>query len=49
MSFDGPYTAYVIGAYAAGLLVLGLAALGAWRDWRRVRAAWARLEGGRPR
>lgn len=49
MNVYGPHTAYVLGAYVAALLVLGLAALGAWRDWRRVRAAWARLEGGRPR
>lgn len=49
MTLDGPYTAFVIAAYAATLLALGVLALAAWRDWRRVRAAWARLDGGRPR
>ncbi|SBW11066.1 Heme exporter protein CcmD [uncultured Alphaproteobacteria bacterium] len=49
MTLHGPYTAYVIGAYAVTLLALGVAALAAWRDWRRARAAWARIEGGRPR
>ncbi len=47
MNFDGPYTAYVIGAYVAAFVLLGAMVAGAWRDWRRVRAAWRRIEGGR--
>lgn len=49
MTLDGPYTGFVIASYAVALLALGGLALAAWRDWRRVRIAWARIEGGRPR
>ena len=45
MNLHGPYTVYVLAAYGAGFVLLGGAGLSAWRDWRRVRGAWARLNG----
>jgi len=45
MSFSSPYTVYVLASYGAALAVLGGLALQAWREWRRVKAAWDRLPG----
>jgi len=45
MNLHGPYTVYILAAYGIGFALLGGAGLSAWRDWRRVRGAWARLNG----
>lgn len=45
MNLQGPYTFYILAAYAAALVLLGGAGLSAWYDWRRVRDAWARVNG----
>ncbi|WP_337996721.1 heme exporter protein CcmD [Oleispirillum naphthae] len=47
MSFSSPYAVYVLASYGAAFAILGGLALLAWRDWRRVKAAWERLPGRR--
>lgn len=44
MNPASPHLAYVVAAYGACALVLGLAAWRAWWGWRRLRDAWTRLE-----
>ncbi len=45
MNLHGQYAGYILAAYGVSLVLLGGAALGAWREWRRVQGAWTRLNG----
>lgn len=46
MNLSGDYAVYIFSAYGISLVALGLVALASWRDWRRVRNAWDRLNRG---
>lgn len=40
MTLYGGYAGYIGAAYGIGVLVLAGLAAHAWREWRRVAAAW---------